>query len=776
MANILKLREFPKIQPFAGSLCLLATGLMTSSLSLQAEEDKAISPAAKTTTKSVQKQSESKDKNQDKDKGQSVAASTVHLGTVTVTAEVPTETAWGPMQGYVATQSATGSKTDTPVLETPQTINVVGREEIRARASQNISNALSYTPGIQTEMFGPSTRDDYFNIRGFDGTQYLDGTRLEGTNYANLRIEPYALERVEVLKGPASVLYGQNPAGGLVNMVSKRPTLEPLREIQMLGGSFDRVQGTMDFSGPIDKAGKFLYRLTALGRNSDTQVDYSGDDRYFVAPSLTWQPNENTSLTLLSHYQKDKAGNTMQFLPPEGTQLPNPNGKIPTNRFLGEPTYDHYDREQYSVGYAFQHRFDDVWQVRQNMRFSDVNTNYPVIIPLGFVTDEEGNITDYRTLSRYAALYQEQADTLTLDNQAQADFKTGPVSHKILTGVDYRNFSGDRQRGFSSPPNDPADIDVFNPVYGKPFVRPTIDYSVQQDRDQVGIYAQDQIKYGGLMATLGVRHDWASANTQETDLLLGGGLRTRQNDDAFTYRTGLSYLFDIGLAPYFSYTESFDPVAGTDFAGTPFVPTTGQQYEVGVKYQPIGYNAFVTLSLFHLTQQNMVTADPDPAHIGYNIQTGEARSQGVELEGKASLAEGLNLTASYSYIDSDITKTTEADQLGKNLPYTPKHRGSAWLDYTVPKGVMAGFGIGSGVRVVGSNYGDLSNSLGVPSYTLIDASMHYDLGGVHSSLKGARLAVNFTNLFDREYLVTCGEGACYYGNRRNILASLRYNW
>lgn len=348
----------------------------------------------------------------------------VILPEVRVESEADKETALEPVQGYVINKSLTGSKTDTPLIEIPQAISVINKDEIAARAAQNMTQAVAYTPGILSGMFGPSTRDDYFNLRGFDTPQYLDGTRLVGANYANLRLEPYGMERIEILRGPSSVLYGQNAPGGLVNMMSKRPTDQSLHEMQLLGGSFNRVQGSVDFSGPIDEKGEWLYRITALARGSDTQVDYSKDDRYFVAPSFTWKPNNNTSFTFLSHYQKDETGNTMQFLPYEGTVLPNPNGKIPTTRFLGEPTYDHYDREQFALGYEFQHRFNDTFSVRQNLRYAFVSSDYPVTFSLGFVTDNDGVPTDYRTVSRLAGLYQDEAGTFTLDNQMQANFET----------------------------------------------------------------------------------------------------------------------------------------------------------------------------------------------------------------------------------------------------------------------------------------------------------------------------------------------------------------
>lgn len=700
------------------------------------------------------------------------------LPTVEVKAQADTEAD----NGYVAKRGTVGSKTDAPLLETPQAISVVDNAEFTARAAQNITQAVAYTPGLLTGMFGPSTRDDYFNLRGFDAPQYLDGTRLAGANYANLRIEPYGLERIEVLRGPASVLYGQNPPGGLINMVSKRPTAQPLHELQMLGGSFGRVQGALDFSDALDEQGKFLYRLTALGRGSDSQVDFSKDDRYFVAPSFTWRPDANTSFTFLSHYQKDEAGNTMQFLPYQGSVIGNPNGNFPTSTFLGEPGYDHYHREQFAVGYALEHRFNRQWAVRQNLRYAHVKSDYPVTFSLGFVTDDAGMPVDYRTISRLAGLYRDQAGTFTLDNQAQADFATGELEHTALLGLDFRQIDGDRQRGFGFP----GDLDIYNPVYGQAFAAPQIETLVNQQQDQIGLYGQDQIKWKQWIATLGARYDWANSSTFRTDFYDPDTDRidysrpsyssTRQDDTAFTFRTGLTYVFDSGVAPYFNYSESFEPTAGSTFSGTPFKPTTGQQYEIGVKYQPAGMNALMTLAAFELTQQNVVTPDPDPAHVGYSIQTGAARSRGIELEGKARLKMGLDITAALTMIESQVTKTNEASQLGKHLSYTPETQGSLWLDYTHPSGALAGLGLGGGVRYTGGNYGDLSNSQKAPAYTLIDASVHYELGKLDGRLRGARLGVNISNLFDREHVTTCGEGSCYYGDRRNVLASLRYNW
>jgi len=707
--------------------------------------------------------------------------SEITLPTVSIVGQQ--EKATDSVAGYVANKSLSGSKTDTALIEVPQSISVINNDEYAARAAQSITQAVAYTPGVVSGLYGPSTRDDYFNLRGFEGTQYLDGTRLmsSGNSYAQLRVEPYGMERIEILRGPSSVLYGQNAPGGLVNMMSKRPTETPFHEIQFLGGSYDRVQGSVDMSGPVAGRNDLLYRLVALGRGSDTQVDFVEDDRYYVAPSLTWKPSDATTLTFLSHYQKDETGNAMQFLPYEGTALGNPNGKLPTNRFIGEPSFDGYQREQFAVGYALDHRFNQVFSARQNVRYANISSDYRGIFPdyyYGFDSDAGRLIpggsfvnNDMRNIYRYGARYKDQADTFTLDNQMQADFSTGQVEHTALVGVDFRHFTSNRRRGFTDFELPELVLDIYDPVYGNPFDEPVLSAGTRQEQDQIGVYAQDQIKWKQWIATIGIRHDWVSALTRT-----GGGESTPQDDEAFTYRTGLSYLFDSGVAPYYSYSESFEPTVGTTFAGVLFKPTTGQQHEFGVKYQPAGYNAWMTAALFHLTQQNVVTADPDPAHIGYSIQTGEARSQGAELEGKASLDIGLDMTASYTYTDTKVTKSNVDAERGNNLTYTPEHQAGLWLDYTHKQGDFAGLGLGGGLRYAGGNYGDLSNSQKTPSFVLVDAAVHYDLGKLHSKMNGMRLAVNMSNLLDHEYLTTCYGGSCFYGDRRSVLASLRYNW
>ncbi len=687
--------------------------------------------------------------------------------------EVMGESAVGPVNGYVARRSATATKTGTPILDTPQAINVIGRKEIEDRQAQTLTQALQYTPGVIGQYGNTDLRVDWLTVRGFVPGRYLDGLRLPfgARGYSQPRIEPYGLERIELLKGPSSGLYGQNSPGGLLNLVSKRPSSVPLGEIQLQTGSFGRVQGAFDLSGPIDPDGRILYRLTGLARTTGTQVDFLEEDRVFIAPSVTFRPDSDTSLTILSQYLKidSPGGGAPQALPTLGTLYANPLGRIPTRRFIGEPNYDRFRLEQGFVGYAFEHRFNDVWTVRQNLRFSHVDTDTQRVqgIALG---------ADRRTLSRYAWAFPERANLFNIDNQAEARFHTGPFAHTLLIGLDYLR---EDARYDESQLRIVPSINVFAPVYANTVTRPPVGTRITQGRNQTGLYAQDEIRIGGFTLTLSGRQDWADAVTRTRTVATGATTQVRQDDAAFTGRVGLSYLFDGGLAPYVSYATSFLPTSGTNRLGSTFAPTTGEQIEAGIKAQPVGTNLLITGAVFDLTQQNVLT--PDSSDFRFNTQAGEARVRGVELEAKASLTDSLDLIASYAAMRSEFTRANAnaagTSIVGNELPFVPRHQAAAWLDYTVRTGPWAGFGFGAGVRYIGTSVGDNANLYRIPVVTLVDAAIRYDFGYRYPALKGVDLAVNATNLFDKTYVTTCiAATGCYYGNRQTILATLRYRW
>ncbi|MFT3966315.1 MAG: TonB-dependent siderophore receptor [Sphingobium sp.] len=680
------------------------------------------------------------------------------------------ETAWGPVRGYVATRSATGSKTDAPLTEIPQTINVITADQIKAQGAQSVSEALRYTAGVRAEGYGAASPFDvYTQVHGFRSDLYLDGLRLptgsvEGT--ASAVIEPWALERLEVLKGPASGIYGQAGPGGIINMVTKRPTETPVREIQVQGGSFDRIQGAFDFGGPIGEGGQFLYRVTGLARSSETQWDYGENKRAFIAPALMWRPDNDTSLTVLGMYQRDRGvWNFFNYMPEIGSVYDYNGRKIPTNVYLGEPDFDKLKREQWSVGYELQHRFNDRLSFKQNLRFN--RTDYytrAVITGRSYLTGD-GQIDR-------GGIHQESPDkTFAIDNQIKIDFPTGPLNHEALVGLDYRHENSSYLYTKGSAPS----LNVFNPQYNAgPITVDDITLSNYKSLlDQIGIYAQDRIKFGHWVVTLGGRYDRAKTTVDNAGTTYSSASRTHQNDGVFTGRAGLTYLFESGVSPYVSYATSFQPQTGSDtITGTAFKPTRGKQFEAGIKYQPIGMKALITIAAFDLTQTNRVTTDT----LYQQRQLGEVNIRGIEFEAKAEVLTNFTVLASYAYLDHKITKSSNPAEIGRKLFSTPNHQASLWGDYSFVTGPLSGLALSAGVRYAGTNT-DLYNTLEVPAVTLFDARVKLDLENISPTLAGVSLAVNASNIFDKKYVSQCdGDTMCTYGARRTILATLNYKW
>jgi iron complex outermembrane receptor protein len=663
-----------------------------------------------------------------------------------------------PVQ-VTATRAETATKTDAPLIETPQAISVVTSSQMKEQAVQTIDQALRYTSGVVAETRGgASAREDFQYVRGFGpfGLNYLDGMKQPYASFGFFQNEPYFIDRIEVLKGPSSVLYGQNSPGGLVNLISKRPTDAPFHELELSGGSFGRVQGAADLSGPLTADGSLLYRLTALGRTGDTQVDHTRSQRLAVAPALTWRPDDATTLTFLAQYLHDPAGGYFGYVPAQGTVLPNPNGHVSRSFFDGEPGFNHDRKTQAAIGYELDHDLGPDWSVHQSLRYAHLDSDLALVYGTGLAPD-------LRTLARSAFTDRDKIGALTLDNRLAGNFDTGPLRHAVLFGVDYQHTDADTSWLFGTAPG----IDVFAPVYGQTVPTPSLPLLDQkQTLDQTGIYLQDQIKLDNWVVLAGIRHDWADNDTRNRTL----GTATEVDDTAFTGRAGLMYLFDNGLAPYVSYSTSFLPTTGADWQGHPFEPTTGRQWEGGIKYQPQGFSGFVTASVFNLVQDNVLTLDPNPSHgLFALVQSGQARARGVELEGHADLTENLSLVASYAHLDNKVTRSNGPD-LGKHPVSVPEDTAALWADYHFTHGLLSGLGLNAGVRYIGASYADIANTQRIPGFAVADAGVRYDFGDY-------RLALNVANLFDDDAVVCSnGLGSCDYIQARTVTATLRYRW
>ncbi len=679
------------------------------------------------------------------------------LPAVTVSASAADESPTGPVRGFVAKQAVTAAKTDTPVVETPQSITVITRDRMELQGAQSVAQAAGYTTGVSRAGFSTDNRIDTIKIRGTDSTQYLDGLLNAVGFYNDTRADPYALERIEILRGPSGMLYGQGAVGGIVNLVSKRPQPEAAREIGVSFGNFNRKQIQADFTGPLDTDGKWLYRFVAMARDSDASVDYVKDNRYFIAPSLTWRPSADTSFTLRANFQKDDTGSMIGFFPWRGTLIENPAGQIPQNFFVSEPSFDKYTAEQRAIGYQFEHKFNDSFTVRQNLRYSHSTVDYRSIYTAGFTGATHGWVPGSDTLLRRTIyLNQPTLNQLAVDTQAQSRFRTGPIGHTLLSGFDYQNNEITGRTGvggFAAP------INVFNPVYGN-YRAPTSTRDLEPAKQiQSGFYLQDQLNWNQWLLMLGLRYDSSRASQNNTP----SGSR---NDNELTKRIGMLYRSDFGLNPYISYSESFQGQAGFNKANQAFKPLRGKQLEAGIKYQPPGKNTTFTAAVFDMRENNRKVAGAVNG-VADQVQVGEARTRGLELEALAS-AGHLDLVAAYTYLDAKVTEGSTAET-GQQLAGTPSNTASLWANYRFNLFDTPGFLAGAGARYSGPSYDGTGNNR-VGGVTLYDAVLAYDRGPM-------RVALNMNNLLNKQYITFCiARGDCFFGTQRTVIGSLTYRF
>ncbi|HAO0462382.1 TPA: ferrichrome porin FhuA [Escherichia coli] len=712
--------------------------------------------------------------------------------TITVTAApAPQESAWGPAATIAARQSATGTKTDTPIQKVPQSISVVTAEEMALHQPKSVKEALSYTPGVAVGTRGASNTYDYLIIRGFaaDGqsqNNYLNGLKMQGNFYNDAVIDPYMLERAEIMRGPVSVLYGKSSPGGLLNMVSKRPTTEPLKEIQFKAGTDSLFQTGFDFSDALDDDGVYSYRLTGIARSANAQQKGAEEQRYAIAPAFTWRPDDKTNFTFLSYFQNEPETGYYGWLPKEGTVEPLPNGKrLPTDFNEGAKN-NTYSRNEKMVGYSFDHEFNDTFTVRQNLRFAQNKVSQKSVYGYGMCSDPLYTKDDdalkaspclsipqsewNHTLTRQYVIDNEKLENFSVDTQLQSKFATGSVEHTLLTGVDFMRMRNDIDSWFgyagSVAPSDIYNLDRSDFDFGA-HPDPSGPYRVLLKQKQTGLYVQDQAQWDKVLVTLGGRYDWAEQSSFNRDY----GNKSDRDDKQFTWRGGVNYLFDNGVTPYFSYSESFEPASLTDANGDLFAPSKGKQYEVGVKYVPEDRPIVLTGALYQLTKTNNLMADPNNPN--FSIEGGEIRARGVELEAKAALSASVNVVGSYTYTDAEYT--TDTTYKGNTPAQVPKHMASLWADYTFFDGPLSGLTLGTGGRYTGSSYGDPANSFKVGSYTVVDALVRYDLARV--GMAGSNVALHVNNLFDREYVASCfNTYGCFWGAERQVVATATFRF
>ncbi|WP_244490316.1 TonB-dependent siderophore receptor [Rhizobium sp. Root708] len=676
---------------------------------------------------------------------------------------VASESAQADNSTVTAKFSSAATKLDTPLVKTARSVSVVTRKELEQRDAQTILEAVRYSAGVTTSQSGFDPRFDELHIRGTEATftsDYKDGLQQPYMNFSMFRTEPYSLERVEVVKGPVSILYGAGTPAGIINKVSKFADGSQIREVEAMYGTKDRKQVAFDFGDTIGEGDDLSYRLVGLARKGETNFDIE-DDSYLLQPSLTWQPSDQTKVTLYGLAQNIETDGSVSALVDE-------NGVVHDMR-ASDPKYDYQKTKQQQVGYQVEHEINDLVTFRQNVRYSHLGLEARYLEIAGY----DGDI-----VHRYPVAFRENMNVFQTDNQLEWTFDTGAASHKLLTGVDYMKAGSTFRYGYGvTDPTDPDfdfsfDLDLSNPVYGISGPTAGLDNYQQRARlQQTGVYAIDQIEVDKWNFTLGGRQTWVQQTNggQSDGALIDDHLAT----GAFSMQASALYAFDNGISPYVSYATSFMPVTNRSVSGNILDPAKGEQTEVGVKYQPPGTDILLSAAAYHLVEKNKPALDPDDPTATFYRSIGEVTNNGIELEARAQIADGWDLVAAYTYTHAEITG---GDFVGNEPAVTPPHVASLWANYTFAEGsAVPGLSAGAGIRYASANYTSTENTTKNDASVYFDAAIGYDFGAIDKKYDGLVAALNVRNIADDRDTI-CNEGSCYLGQGRNITASLKYRW
>ncbi len=732
------------------------------------------------------------------------SSSTITLGPVRVGGSMVRQSATGPGVGYVADNTMAGTKTDTPIIEIPNSVYVVTKQQMTDQQPQNLQEALRYTAGIYSESLGTygngataGSGGSTIQQRGFSTSEFVDGIMTNSYSGA----ETTFIDRVEVVNGPASVMYGQTTPGGMIGMSLKKPTDTPLRQVSVGFGNWGRYQATVDISDKVTKSGNVRYRVSAIGVTQGTQTDYLSYHRVGVLPSLTWDIDRKTSLTLVGSYMYSPGdgNNYSNQVPTVGSILPSPYGRFPRSKFLGAPNWNESGEKDAMFEYLFRHKFSKYIEFDQTFRWEDSQHTDKYLVPDGMITPTE--------MSRSAFADNDRNTTIGLDTRLTGKVKTGPAEHTWVVGSDFRQFNEKMNMLFDLGNLNAIDV---NGPYSSYNYTPCVDIhsadcQVYKQNGSIhyfqeGVYFQDQIKYKGLSVLLGGRQDWVNyddnvssySNTSDDHSISGGPSTSKpQAQSAFTWRAGLVYKFSFGLAPYFSYSTSFLPQAGSvDRFGRAFAPLRGEQIEAGLKYQLKKPDIFLTAAAFHIDENHYLVTDPADTH--YRADAGRVTSKGFEVSAHANITKDLRAIANYTFTDIRYTRTNLVSDLdyadgstgsapvseqGKYVESVPRNMFSVFLDYTPPARFLKGFGFNGGIRYIGFTYSDAVNTYKIPAYFVFDIGAHYDFGKAFSALEGLKAQLAVSNLANKYYITSCAYNfGCYLGQGRRVYGNLTYNW
>lgn len=697
------------------------------------------------------------------------AFSTQALAEEAVTAtdsNIETITVLGKAYRNTATKSALEPE------ETPQGITVIDEEQLEQRGVKSLNQALRYAPGVVTEQKGASvTMYDTFSIRGFSNNQsYYDGLVLPFLTGWNLQpqIDPIAIQQVEVFKGPTSVLYGAMPPGGMVNMIAKTPQEDGSTKVGVSTGSRNLMEASIDTTGQLGDS-DFSYRLLALARKQDSQVDHAEEERYVIAPSLDWQLSDRTLINFNLYYQNDPSMGTNSAMPLEVLKASDPSVS------MGDKNWSTFEREVLMLGYKINHQINDDWTFLQNARYTDASL---------YQENTYHTATNFNpatgSLIRNVYSTDEDSQSFVIDNQVSGRVEIGGLEHNLLFGVDYLKLTGDSLYKEFTANASFYGFDAYNPnndLLDRSQLQENYRESHDITTEQLGLYFQDQVRYDALVLLAGGRYDMFKASDDKNSSYPTYDGKDEADHNQFSYRVGALYELDNGISPFVSYATSFEPAAGTDINGNSLKPQLGEQIELGIKYLSPDMSQQVTASYFHITKKDSIAADPSDPTYRSKIQLGEVRSQGMELEGRWFVTEDWDVNASYTYIDMEVTEDANPDLEGTTPIYVPTHAANLWSNYYVYGGALSGTRFSVGARYMGEMEMDATNTQGkVPSYTVVDLSVGYDLGEASDSLSGATANLLVNNLFNEEYYTCYDQANCWFGAEQSIELSVNYEF
>lgn len=641
----------------------------------------------------------------------------------------------------VAQELWVGGKVATSILNTPASVSVITQKEMEQRSVNTTEELLQYTPGVITDFYGTDDRNDYFTIRGFQATTYRDGLTLGSMR--GVREEPFAYERVEVLRGANSTLFGPADPGGSVNFVTKKPRFDKFGQAYVTYGSFDHKETGIDVGDALNEDKTLAYRLTGKFQDSEREYDHSQDDNKFLMGGLTWAPTEFTSATVIVDHLKTKSSPNSGGYPLDK--------EYDRDKFFGEPDYNFHDVERNSISGNITHDFDNGFVLRSNLRYSELNDN------IGYTYLSDSPTRTGTTIPRYFIGTKTDAEQVNGNLMLQYDARFENIDSSTTVGVEYRNDSTEETSMYDSI----SPIDVANPVYSgapgavAPYLHDKRDYTNKS------VFLQQNFSfYDRFIVTAGVRND--SLDLSTTDIT---DTKTSDNFSENSVRGALTYIVTDEISTYVSMVESVSPPT------VGVTPERGKQYELGVKYSPMGMNALFSAAVYDLNQEDVTIAVVQPNGSIQQQTIGESRVRGLDLEAKAELTQNLSLIGAYSYMDSEVISGvlaySDTSIKGNALSTAPKHSASLWSYYDIPGTKMSA---GLGARYIGSYYFNAGNTGGMSdATTLFDAAFKYQI------VKGTDLAVNVSNLLDEQHVVGSGT-ADYYNPGREVTAKLSYSW